>query len=827
MKKIIKIIIAPLGIIIFLVAISLLGNEMKSYSYQQILDMMKAIPAFKITIALILALSYYLILSGYDVLAFKYIKVPLKFKNVVFTCFISNSLGNNTGYSMLFGGSIRYRLYSIYNVSMLNVTKVLFFSSATIWFGLLILGGLIFTFSPVEFSGNKFFFISSRPLGILFLTIVGTYTLLSIFKSKPLKIFKWNVSFPSIKITLWQMTLATADWILASCTLYVLLPAGTIGYITLLKIFLVAQMLGILSQVPGGIGVFETAIVMMLPSGTASATVMGTLLAYRAVFYFFPLGIALSLLAGHEFFRAKKRFRILARFYGGRMNSIVPQALMISTFLGGMMILFSGVTTVSSSVINRLVIYIPSIILDFLHFAVSIIGIILLFISRGLLLRIKTAHTWAVVLLSMLFPLAIINGYGYEKIIALIIMLSLIILSKKYFYRNISIFTPKLNMMWLSAITAVFAGSVWLGFFVYKQDIYTPVAFLNSLFATTDAGRFLRICIGMAAILVIVLISELLKRARYKQISMSHKNIEIVTEASQYVYSKYAFENKSLFYKDTNSFIMYSQINNSSIAFGDPVGSDKSARELIWEFKEMADLKNVNPTFLYVGNKNLRVYDDMGMDIAPFGADANILLETFSKNAGSLSDIKEFAEKTDKEYQFEIKDNQDFLKEKKYTDFIDYQWQKDFGNLKNKMFDISSQFASRYITVKKNGFLSAYAFLLLSKNKYEAFVSNVRYTSDCAENMLQYMLFKSVCWAKENNYKWFNLGLTPTEKIILDDDFVQKAKIFVFGEHFKYDLTALKKFKLKFRPVFKNKYIVFYADRHLSHFLKDFFYLYS
>jgi len=827
MKKIIKIIIAPLGIIIFLVAISLLGNEMKSYSYQQILDMMKAIPAFKITIALILALSYYLILSGYDVLAFKYIKVPLKFKNVVFTCFISNSLGNNTGYSMLFGGSIRYRLYSIYNVSMLNVTKVLFFSSATIWFGLLILGGLIFTFSPVELSGTKFFFISSRPLGILFLTIVGTYTLLSIFKSKPLKIFKWNVSFPSIKITLWQMTLATADWILASCTLYVLLPAGTIGYITLLKIFLVAQMLGILSQVPGGIGVFETAIVMMLPSGTASATVMGTLLAYRAVFYFFPLGIALSLLAGHEFFRAKKRFRILARFYGGRMNSIVPQALMISTFLGGMMILFSGVTTVSSSVINRLVIYIPSIILDFLHFAVSIIGIILLFISRGLLLRIKTAHTWAVILLSILFPLAIINGYGYEKIIALIIMLSLIILSKKYFYRNISIFTPKLNIMWLSAITAVFAGSVWLGFFVYKQDIYTPVAFFNSLFATTDAGRFLRICIGMAAILIIVLISELLKRARYKQISMNRENIQLVTEASQYVYSKYAFENKSLFYKDTNSFIMYSQINNNSIAFGDPVGSDKSARELIWEFKEMADLKNVNPTFLYVGNKNLRVYDDMGMDIAPFGADANILLEHFSKNADSMSDIKEFAEKTDKEYQFEIKDRQDFLKEKKYTDFIDYQWQKDFGNLKNKMFDISAQFASKYITVKKNGFLSAYAFLLLSKNKYETFVSNVRYTSDCDLDMLKYILFKAVCWSKENGYKWFNMGLTPTEKVILDDDFVKKAKIFVFAEHFKYDVKALVDFKLKFRPTFKNKYIVFYADKHLNNFLENFFYLYS
>ena len=103
MNKLLKIIIAPLGIIIFIVAIMLLSNEMKNYTYQQILDTLKAIPSIKIIFGLILALSYYVILGGYDVVAFKYINVPLKFKNVVFTCFISNALGNNTGYSMLLG----------------------------------------------------------------------------------------------------------------------------------------------------------------------------------------------------------------------------------------------------------------------------------------------------------------------------------------------------------------------------------------------------------------------------------------------------------------------------------------------------------------------------------------------------------------------------------------------------------------------------------------------------------------------------------------------------------------------------------------------------
>ena len=454
MKKILKILIAPLGIVIFIVAIVLLSNEMKSYSYQQILDALKAIPSLKIVFALVLALSYYLILGGYDVVAFKYINVPLNFKNVVFTCFISNALGNNTGYSMLFGGSIRYRLYSLYNVSMLNVTKVLFFSSATIWFGLLIIGGIIFTFYPVEFNDSKFFFHSSLPLGVVFLTIVTLYTLFSLFKSKPIEIFnKWFIAFPNIKITLWQMLLATADWVIASCTLFILLPEGEISYITLLQIFLVAQMLGILSQVPGGMGVFETAIVMMLPQATESSYVMGALLAYRAIFYFFPLGLALLLLASSEFFRAKKRFKILARFYSRRMASLIPQALSISVFIGGAIILFSGVTDVSSSIIHKLDNYISPVILDSLHFVISAIGIALLFISRGLVLRIERAHKIAVFLLSLLFPLALINGYGYEKIIFLLVLLTLVIFAKKYFYRNLSLIAMKLSVLWFFIIT--------------------------------------------------------------------------------------------------------------------------------------------------------------------------------------------------------------------------------------------------------------------------------------------------------------------------------------------------------------------------------------
>ena len=832
MNKLLKIIIAPLGIIIFIVAIMLLSNEMKNYTYQQILDTLKAIPSIKIIFGLILALSYYVILGGYDVVAFKYINVPLKFKNVVFTCFISNALGNNTGYSMLFGGSIRYRLYSLYNVSMINVTKVLFFSSATIWFGLLIIGGVVFTFFPVDFTDTKLFFASSRPLGILFLTIVTAYTLLSILKSKPIKFFKWTITFPNIKITLWQMLLATSDWVIASCTLFVLLPHGEIPYITLLQIFLVAQMLGILSQVPGGMGVFETAIVMMLPQATESSAVMGALLAYRAIFYFFPLGIALILLATHEFFRAKRRFKVLARFYGGRMASLVPQALSISIFIGGAIILFSGVTDVSSSIIHRLDNYVSPVILDCLHFIISVIGIMLLFISRALLLRIKKAHTMAVWLVSLLLPLALVNGYGYEKILTIIVLLAVLIPSKKYFYRTLNIMAPKLNWLWFGAISAVFVASTWLCLFVYSKDFYGWTNFFDNLFSASDASRSLRICIGMIITIIIVAVSEIWKRYRYRQVYVGSQNVSKINAKSHYVYSNYSFDNKNIFDMNTDSFIMYSQINGNAVVFGDPLGNNKSSRELIWDFKEMTDLKNIRPTFLYLGHKNLKIYDDIGLDIASFGVDANINLKYFDENIDSLRDIKELSSNILKTgYTIEFMDKEEFEKNKKFVGFVDYQWEQDFGNFKNKMFDISSNCADKFIVIKKDNFVSAYAYLLLSKDKYEAFVSNIRYTSDCNKDIFKFIIFSSVVWAKNNEYKWFNLGLTPkvnlNENTILDDNFIKKARIFVFAEHFKYNMNELIEFKSKFNPIWKNKYIAFHMDKHFIQFLNNFFYIYS
>ncbi|MCL2335171.1 MAG: hypothetical protein FWC57_03805, partial [Endomicrobia bacterium] len=516
MNKWIKIIIAPLGFLVFVGALALLHNELKNLSYAEIMSTLSAIPSLRITAALCLALSYYILLGGYDIIAFKYInaQAPLKLKDILFTCFVSNVLGSNTGYSMLFGGSIRYRLYSIHNVSMVDVTKVLFFSSATIWLGLLTVGGLVFTIAPVSLAGITKFSISTRWIGLFFLAILTFYVLFSLRRSKPLKIFKWRVSFPNIKIVSAQIILATCDWLIASLTLFMLMPSGEFTYFVMLKVFLVSQLLGIISQVPGGMGVFETAIVFLLPTAAENPAVMGGLLAYRAIFYFFPLSIALAMLAGYEIMRATKKIDEKTRIFGKNVSSVIVQALAVSAFFSGMFAIFSASTPFDMEQLKKAIELLPAWLLDLSHFLLGAAAAGMLFLSRGLLLRIKNARKWALIFLGATIFLSLIVGEPPLLIAGFAILFAALFLSKKYFYRDIPILNTAFSPWWFAAVGGVFVLASWIGFFANRQNIFEWIhydVFFSNLLSASDTARFLRAVTGIFVIFIIVAAEQIFR----------------------------------------------------------------------------------------------------------------------------------------------------------------------------------------------------------------------------------------------------------------------------------------------------------------------------
>jgi len=153
-----------------------------------------------------------------------------------------------------------------------------------------------------------------------------------------------EIGLPAPRLAAAQVAIATLDWLLAAAVLFVLLPAGAVSFGTLVGAFTVAQIAGVASTVPAGLGVFETGILLMLGSAAPTPALLGSLVAYRLVYYLVPLVLAVLLLAAHEVAARRGTMLQLGRALGRWAPVAVPHALAVATFIAGAVLLVSGAT---------------------------------------------------------------------------------------------------------------------------------------------------------------------------------------------------------------------------------------------------------------------------------------------------------------------------------------------------------------------------------------------------------------------------------------------------------------------------------------------------
>jgi uncharacterized membrane protein YbhN (UPF0104 family) len=137
---------------------------------------------------------------------------------------------------------------------------------------------------------------------------VAVYLIWSLRTKGPLRIFRWEFALPSPGLLVSQVTLASLEWAIGGCALYALLPADPdLTLPGLMGIYLLALWVGMASQVPGGLGVFETLIVLLLAPILPAAESLGPLLVYRAIYYILPLCLAAALMGLQEILRTRRR----------------------------------------------------------------------------------------------------------------------------------------------------------------------------------------------------------------------------------------------------------------------------------------------------------------------------------------------------------------------------------------------------------------------------------------------------------------------------------------------------------------------------------------
>lgn len=314
-KKLLKKIVSWSGLFFFAVAAYMIYHQLSKYKLEDIKEALISIPNRNLLLACLASFGGYVALSSYDFLALKYIGRKLAAWKWIFAGFIGFSVSNNAGHAIVSGGAIRYRLYTRWRFHASEIVRMVTFSGFTYLvacFFLIILGYFL---TPDHAFGEG----SISHLTTLTVTIISAIGLLiyfgaSLFYKKSIIIKDIEFKIPSFKMALAQVFIGGADILLASLVLYFsLIPFMDIPFDVFIGVFIIAQVLGVFSQVPGGLGVFEGLFLYIIPGDHNQALIFGALIAYRIIYYLFPLIISGIVLFTYEWYTNYSRSRRLSR----------------------------------------------------------------------------------------------------------------------------------------------------------------------------------------------------------------------------------------------------------------------------------------------------------------------------------------------------------------------------------------------------------------------------------------------------------------------------------------------------------------------------------
>lgn len=295
--------------IVFAGSLFIIARELRGFEYAEVWEYLQELPFSYVLVAVGLTCLTFIVLTGYDALALQYVGVDLSPRRVAFSAFVGYAVSQAIGNPILTGGSVRYRLYSLWGLSAREVAKAILFAGLSFWLGFCSLVSIVLLVEPLSLAGVVDLPVSPALLGSFSLLPVAFYGGFTLVRTEPVEIWGWTLEVPPFWMLPAQVALAAGDLLLASSVVFVLLPPTvSISLPHLLVAYLIALWAGLLSHVPGGLGVFEGIMLLLLTPEISPPTVLGVLLAYRGIFHLLPLTVSLLAFGAFEMRRRMRQF---------------------------------------------------------------------------------------------------------------------------------------------------------------------------------------------------------------------------------------------------------------------------------------------------------------------------------------------------------------------------------------------------------------------------------------------------------------------------------------------------------------------------------------
>lgn len=794
----------PLAVLgLFAVAAAVLHHRLAGYPWGRLDDEVRAIGVGPVLLAVAATAASHLAMTGYDALALRYVEHPLPWRRYAAASFVATAFGNALGASAVVGAALRARVYSAWSVPGFAVTRIIGFNLVTLGLGCAAVAGVGAVAEPDRVASTVG--LAAQPVraaGLVVLALVAGYVAWCGAGRRPMSVREWRVDRPSRPLALAQVALSAVEWLTMALVLWVLLPADARpGFAVFAPVFVVATVAGLLSNVPGGLGVFESVLLLGLAGAVPPERLVGALVAYRFVYYLAPLAAAAVVLAGLEHHRDRTALGGLLARAGG----VLPSSLAVGAGALGAVLVVTGDAPGDTAA--------P----DLTAFTSSLAGVLLLLLARGLHRRLTGAWVLALAVLGVVLSAAVLSGArGLGAAAGLLGVL--LVLGGSAFDRSTSVLQDPRGRAWSLTVAAT------VGLLVWWHDLWAGQAVVDgrTVLAASAAGDApVHVRLGLAVGLLGVVLggsrlqaagpapgvadADDLRRAETVLQRATHGNACLL----------WTGDKRLLFSPAGDALLMYQVRGRSWVVMSDPVGAADQFDDLLVRLLDTADRHCGRPVLYSVREDLADLYRRHGLSLVKLGEEAVVPLTDFTMAGSRKAKLRSEIRASERAgVVVEVLDAVDAVALLPELRAVSDVWLEQ-RNAREKRFSLGAfdeQYVRRFpvAVARIDGAVVAFATLWASGAGHEVKVDLMRRLPDAPRTVMSHLFVEAMLWSQARGYASFSLGMAPLAGLDTSGTgtFWDRIGHFLWthGEHF-YNFQGLRQFKDRFDPQWQTRYV--------------------
>jgi uncharacterized membrane protein YbhN (UPF0104 family) len=454
-----------IGAAMFTVAVWVLHSTLARYSLADLHEELARLTFPRLGAAVLFTALSFVALVGYEYSALSLVGKRLRLRQLSLASFATQSIAHSTGFAFLIGATLRYNFYAGKGLKIADVAKVQVLFTITFTLGVATLAGAVVLAEPwrlAQATGLPAWLwrlAAGTALGL-----VTAYVIWGAFFHRPLRWRGRTFTLPAAGATLTQIFFGVADLLAVAGALHVLLPQELrLDYLEVLTVFMASIVVGLMSHVPGALGVFESAVILLLqPTEQQILPLIGALLAFRAVYYILPLGCGVVVLALSEMHRW--RFVLLRLTDRVRLDlgPGTPQAAAALAFVAGLVLIVAAMMPGSPDSAGPLRLQLPRSLAELGQALEVTSGLALLMLARGLARQLVVAWQWGLALMLAALAACLLGGEPFAVALFLLLVAALLFACRGIFTRFPARGDAWQAPVWALLLAVTLASSFWL-----------------------------------------------------------------------------------------------------------------------------------------------------------------------------------------------------------------------------------------------------------------------------------------------------------------------------------------------------------------------------